>query len=318
MTSAKPWLSNAWKTVRPSLRENLGLKLLAFACALVLYGYVHGAQNAQRIMAVDLVVLMPPPTENRALTSDLPTSVRVSLHGPRSLVSDLRSEDLGNLQLDLRSAKPGRIPLEPTMLNIPGGVIVDSIDPPSVDIAWDEITTRDVNVQVFVTGEPLTGLTVNAQPTVEPPTVRATGPKQIVDAMRVARAEPFDVSGVGEGIHSRSLTLDRPPRRVQYDRQSVTATVEISRKLIERVFSKVKVQVVGANRATAMPAMVDVRVNGPPDIVKALRPEQIVPRVTLTDLGPNLAKPSSVALPVVLELDNVEVSVVPKTVIVKW
>ncbi len=318
MTARAARLSAAWKFLRPMLRDNIGLKLLAFACAIVLFGYVHGTQNAQRIMAVDLVALLPPANENRVLTSDLPTSVRVSLHGPRSLVSDLRSEDLGTLQLDLRSAKPGRIPLEPSMLNIPGGVVVDSIDPPSVDIAWDEVVTRDVNVQVFVTGEPMDGFAVKSQPTVDPQTVRATGPRQIVDALRVARAEPFDVSGVGEGIHTRTLSLDRPPRRVQYDHHTVTATVEITRKLIERMFSKVRVQVVGTNHAETLPATVDVRVVGPPDIIKALRADQIVPRVTVSELGANLARPNSVALPVVLELDNVDVSIVPKTVIVKW
>jgi len=318
MTAVASRLSTVWKTLRPMIRENIGLKIIAVACALVLYGYVHGAQNAQRVMAVDLVALLPPPNENRTLTSDLPTSVRVSLHGPRSLVSDLRSEDLGNLQLDLRSAKPGRVPLEPSMLSIPGGVIVDSIDPPSVDITWDEIITRDINVQVFVTGEPPAGLAVKGQPTVEPQAVSATGPKQVIEALRVVAAEPFDLSGVGEGIHSRSLALERPPRRVRLDRQNVTATVEVSRKLIERVFSKVRVQVVGVPRATVIPATVDVRVNGPPGVVAALRPEQIVPRVNLSELGVNLSKPNTVALPVVLELDNVDLSIVPKTVIVKW
>jgi YbbR-like protein len=308
--------AGAWRTVKPLFSHNKGLKLFSLACAIALYAFVHGAQDAQRIMAVDLVVLLPPASENRTLTTDLPTSIRVSLHGPRSLVGELRASDLGNLQLDLRSGRSGRIPLEPGMLRVPGGVIIDSIDPAALDISWDDILERPIQLQVPVTGAPADGYVVKGRATASPDTLVARGPSQIVDNLQFARAEAFDITGLQEGTHRRTLIIDRPPPRVTYDITHTTATVEIARKMRERVFSKVSVQIVGLGKATAYPSQVDVRVVGAPEYVTELRAEQIVPRVTVKDA--DVKKPGSLALPVQLEMDNVNVTIVPKTVVVKW
>ena len=192
-------------------------------------------------MAVDLMVLLPPDTENRILTTDLPTSVRVSLHGPRSIVGDMKTADLGNLQLDLRSGQSGRIALEPGMLRVPGTVVIDSIDPSSLDISWDDITERPIQIQVPITGSPAEGFVIKGKASSTPDSLLARGPAQVVNNLHVVRLEPFDISGLTDGTHRRTLVLDRTPSRVVYDATHATATVEIVRKLRERVFSKVPV-----------------------------------------------------------------------------
>lgn len=307
-----------WRAVKPAFARNIGLKLFSLACAIALYAFVHGAQDAQRIMAVDLVVLLPPASENRTLTTDLPTSIRVSLHGPRSIVGELRSSDLGNMQLDLRSGRSGRIPLEPGMLRVPGGVAIDSIDPSTLDIAWDDVIERPIQVQVPITGAPAEGFVVKGRASALPESLLARGPSQVVDNLQVARVEPFDITGLTDGTHRRTLVIDRPPSRVTYDATHATATLEIVRKLRERVFSKIPVQIVGVGRAIALPSQVDVRVLGAPDYVSDLRAEQIVPRVTIKEPDTGAKKGNSLALPVELELDNVQVTIVPKSVVVKW
>lgn len=316
MKLVAPTRATAWRSFKPLITNNIGLKLFSLACAIALYAFVHGAQDAQRIMAVDLVVLLPPASENRTLSTDLPTSIRVSLHGPRSLVADLRASDLGNMQLDLRSGRSGRIPLEPEMLRVPGGVTIDSIDPAALDISWDDVIERDIKVQVPVTGAPAEGFVVKGRAAAAPDSLRARGPSQIVDNLQVARVEAFDLIGLQEGTHRRTLSLDRPPPRVSYDTTHVTATVDIARKMRERLFSKVTVQVVGVGRATVLPTQVDVRVIGPPELVADLRLDQIVPRVTVKDV--DITKPNAVELPVEVGLDNIQSTVQPKTVVVKW
>ncbi len=306
-----------WRAVKPAFTRNLGLKLFSLACAIALYAFVHGAQDAQRIMAVDLVVLLPPASQNRTLTTDLPTSIRVSLHGPRSIVGDLRASDLGNMQLDLRTGRSGIIPLEPGMLRVPGGVAIDSIDPSTLSISWDDVVERPIQVQVPVTGAPADGFVVKGRAAATPDTLMARGPSQVVGNLQVARVEAFDISGLTDGVHRRTLVVERPPPRVTYDVTHATASVEIARKLKERVFSKIPVQIVGVARATALPSLVDVRVTGAPDYVSDLRVDQIVPRVTVKEADAT-KKPSTLALPIELEIDGVQVTVIPKTVVVKW
>ncbi len=306
------------RLLKPIVSQHLGLKLFSLACAFVIYAFVHGTQDAQRNMAVDLVVLLPPDTVHRILVTPLPTSVRVTLHGPRSLLDGLHPEDLGSFQVDLRSGRSGRIPLEPSMLSVPPGTTVSMIDPQALDIVWDDVIERDIAIQVSITGEPTEGFVVKGPPDINPRAVHARGPRQVVDALQLARAESFDVTHLSEGVHQRILAIDRGPPQVTYDTANATVTVEISRKLLERVFRNVPVHVVGAPRAVAIPAHVDVRVVGPPDVVKPLRPEQIVPRIDLKELGANLAQPNSMALPLTFEIDSAKTYITPSTVIVKW
>ena len=145
----------------------------------------------------------------------------------------------------------------------------------------------------------------------------ARGPSQIVDNLQVARVEAFDITGLKDGTHRRTLVIDRAPPRVVYDTMHVTATVEIARKMRERVFSKINVQVIGVGRAKAFPSQVDVRVVGAPEFVTELRADQIVPRVTVKE-SDSTKKSGSVELPVELGMDDVDVSIVPKTVVVRW
>ncbi len=308
----------AWSAVKPMFTNNIGLKLFSLACAIALYAFVHGAQDAQRIMAVDLVVLLPPASENRTLSTDLPTSVRVSLHGPRSLVADLRPSDLGNMQLDLRSGRSGRIPLEPGMLRVPGGVTIDSIDPSALDISWDDLVEKTIKVQIPVTGLPAEGFVQKGRPSAAPDALQARGPSQIVDNLQYVQAEAFDVTNLKTGTHQRTLVIDRAPPRVSYDISHTTATVEIVRKMRERVFSEVVVRVVGVPRADTEPNQVDVRVVGPPEVVSELRAGQIVPHVTVPDDQINPNQGNSLFLPVEVDLQDVEASCRPKSVVVTW
>ena len=57
-----------------------------------------------------------------------------------------------------------------------------------------------------------------------------------------------------------------------------------------------------------------MRLTCPPEVVRALRPEQIVPRVQAA--GP--ADHGSEVLPVELAIDQCEVHLTPSTVIVRW
>jgi YbbR domain-containing protein len=313
---ASPKLS--FKAFKPLFTENIGLKIFSFACAFVIYAFVHSTQEAQRNMAVDLVALLPPEGAHRILVTPLPPTVRVTLHGPRTLLDGLHPEDLGTFQVDLRSGRSGRIPLEASMLGVPAGTTVTLIDPAALDIVWDDLIEREIPLQVSLTGEPADGYLVKGAAEINPRTVHARGARQVLEAMQSVRGEPYDVSGLADGTHQRVLAIDHPPPRVAYDVATTTVTVEVARKLTERMFRAVQVHVVGSPRAVAFPPRVDVRVVGPPDIVKPLRQEQIVPRIDLKEIGAVLSTPNSMAIPVTFDVEGCKTYITPPTVVVKW
>src|SRR5258708_307218 len=91
------------------LLENLNLKLVAFGLAVVLYVLAHGSQDAQRSISVGLEFLPPPENANRVLVSPIPPHLRATLRGPRSLLEDLRADDIESVRVDVRSGVQKRV-----------------------------------------------------------------------------------------------------------------------------------------------------------------------------------------------------------------
>jgi hypothetical protein len=300
--------------VRSFLVENLNLKLLSLGFALVLYALVHASQDAQRSLLVNVVALTPSDASSRALMTPIPAQIRVTVRGPRSTLDDVHADDIGSVQADLRSGNETRFTFEPEMVRVPPGLKIEQIDPPAIDLAWEDLIVRDVSVEVGVVGTPANGFVVKSSPHADPRLVRARGPKSQVMVVQRARADAFDVTGLTEGQYTRQLAIARPEGRVTYDAQSVTATVDIGREVVERPFTKVPVSVIGRANGKAQPAEVDVRLACPPEVVRILRPEQILPRAQIT----SAADHGTDALAVVLAIDQCDVHVTPPTVIVRW
>jgi YbbR domain-containing protein len=293
--------------------ENLNLKLVSLAFALAFYSLVHGSQEAQRSLLLSVVALTPPKTSNRELVTPIPAEIRVTVRGARQTLDDLHSDDI-QVQLDLRSGTEARLTFEPSMIPVPPGIRIEQIDPPEIDLKWEERIGRDMPVEVGIVGTPASGFVVKGVPAASPSTVSARGPKSEVMVLQHARADAFDVTGLTEGSYTRQLAIDRPPARVVYDAASVSATLEIAREVIERPFTKIPVAVLGHANAKAQPPDVDVRLSCPPEVVRSLRPEQVLPRVQVT----SVADHGSDALPVELAIDRCVVHVTPPSLIVRW
>jgi YbbR domain-containing protein len=304
-------------TLRSAFLDNLGLKVVSIAIALGLYAFIHGAENAQRTLSVSVVSVMPPDSANRQLMTQLPTEVAVTLRGTRTQLDDLRADDLGTLQIDMRNGNVTHLDLDPTMFHVPAGLTVEQIYPPTIDLRWDDVITRPIPVQVSRTGEVAQGFQVKGLITTDPVAINARGPQSIVDVIQYARTAPFDVSGLTEGTFQRSLALDRPPKLVVYEVDTVVATIEVSRELVSRTFDR-KVEVVGLPRARTTPPAVTVRITGAPEDVNAMTPEAIVPRVEPKTANVDATQPGSAYLDVLVDVSRVEAEVNPPKVLVKW
>jgi hypothetical protein len=299
--------------LRSWFTENLNLKLLSVVSALVLYSLVPRAQDAQRSISASVVVQLPRDSGSRLLVDQTPPQVRLLLRGPIAALDDLHADDL-TIQVQLTSTLERAVKLDPKMVHVPPSVRVEAFDPGSVELVWEDVITRDVPIQVSVLGAPAPGFMIKGAPVAEPAVVRAHGPKSEVLNLQYARAAAFEVNGLTEGTYPRQLLIDAPPPRVTYDKNSVTVTTEVTREMVERPFIKLPVVVVGQAKAKTLPAEVDVRLVCPPEILRALRPEQVVPRVE----EPSTEKSGSEALPVIVQVDRCEVHVMPATVVVRW
>lgn len=306
-----------WEKIRAAVTENLNLKVLSFGLALVLYSLVHGGQDARRSIVVDLEVSLPNESSDQILVGSIPPSIRISLRGSNQTIDNLRAASMP-VQLDLRSQHPSRIVFDPKMVRVPDGVNVEieQFEPSSIDLRWEQRIERDVPVQVSVVGAPADGFVVKGSLVAEPKMVRVQGPQSDVMVLQFVRVDAFDVRGLSEGSYPRNLAVDRLSLspRLRVEPGSVVVTAEVTREVVERVFQRLPVALVGVAKGKSTPAEVDVRLICPPDIVRSLRPEQVVPQATIASKEPS----GSQAVPVQVRIDKCDAFVIPREVVARW
>ncbi len=313
------WVLGLWVIVT----QNLGLKLLSLVFSLGLFGFLHAQEERQqRTIPVGVVLRLPPESSERELMTAIPASVHVTVRGPTRAIDELYRAGLPPIEVDLRGGNRGVLNFDPKGLRVPRDVDIAIIDPPTIALEWQNVITRRIPLQASITGKPAEGYVVRGEPEVEPTHANVRGPASLVEVMQFLRLAAFDVSGLTEGAHRRRIATDPTPNRVSLlgPSQNPLVSVAIARRLSEVKFANRPIEVVGIAGGQASPRSVDVTVVGPPEIVRALRAEQVVPRVELPP-RPNGERPEKHgALPgrVTVDIASAECEVQPPTVTVRW
>lgn len=320
MTALLSWVASFLKE---SFTENIGLKALSLSIAVGLFAILYGKQDEQ-LRTLPVTVVLRPPAEgsDRELMTSIPPNIHLTLRGPARALDRAAQEGLLPIEIDLRQGNKEQIIFDPRQFKLPPDLKVSIIDPPSIDLDWEDIVVREIPVQASISGQPASGYVVKGEPEPDPATLAARGPRSLVEVVQSARLAPFDVSGLSEGVHRRRIALDAPPPRVKFiGPSSVNVTVTIARRLAEVHFDSRPVEVAGVASATSTPRTVNVVVYGPPEVVHSLKPDQVVPRADLSKLtGLDLKEQRHGAAVVRLsvELTRAEVEIQPPSVNVKW
>jgi YbbR domain-containing protein len=320
MTALLAWLVNF---LRESFTENIGLKALSLSMAVGLFAILYGKQDEQ-LRTLPVTVVLRPPAEDadRELMTAIPPNIHLTLRGPARALDRAAQEGLLPVEIDLRQGNKEQIVFDPRQFKLPPDLKVSIIDPPSIDLDWEDVVVREIPVQASISGQPATGYVVKGEPEPDPATIAARGPRSLVEVVQSARLAPFDVSGLSEWVHRRRIALDAPPPRVKFiGPSSVNVTVTIARRLAEVHFDSRPVEVSGVASGTSTPRTVNVVVYGPPEVVHSLKPDQVVPRADLTKVtGLDLKEQRHGAAVVRLSLDltRAEVEIQPPSVNVKW
>src|SRR6476646_2548629 len=92
-----------WERLKTLLTENLNLKLLSFAFALVLYSLVHSGQDSRGSLSVDLEVNLPPESGDKVFVGSIPRDVRIFVRGSTQTIDNLRGGSV-HMILDLQDS----------------------------------------------------------------------------------------------------------------------------------------------------------------------------------------------------------------------
>lgn len=292
--------------IRRFFTDNLGLKASAVGIAILMFSLVHGAEDMERNVYVGVVVQPPSDAQDMILVTEIPDRVRVRLKGSRARLNAIRQENLPPVDVSLKTKEESRYYFEKEMFDLPTGVSVMQVVPPSLVFKWVPRAVRALPVEVSLDGKLPDGLEWAGEPEVFPETMDVDGPRDVVNSMRAVRSMEFDVSELEDGVVRREVPLVGAPANTTFEAQTVLVTLRVQPKMAERVLSPLRVDAEGVVPRALRPRAITARIRGPESVVDALNPASVLAIVNLSDAP---LKKGSVAVPVELRglPDEIEV-----------
>jgi len=269
-------------SIRLFFTENLGLKASAVGIAILMFSLVHGAEDMERNVYIGVVVQPPPDARDMILVTEIPDRVRVRLKGSRARLNAIRQENLPPVDVTLKTKDESRYYFEKEMFDMPTGVSVMQVVPPSLVFKWVPRATRELPVEISLDGKLAPGLEWAGEAEVFPGTIEVDGPRDVVNSMRTVRSMEVDVSELEEGVVQREVPLVGAPANTSFEAQTVLVTLRVRPKLKERVLSPLRVDAEGVVPRALRPRAITARIRGPETMVDQINPASVLAIVNMT------------------------------------
>ncbi len=188
--------------MRKSLRNNLGLKLLAFLFAFLLWLIVVNIDNpvmSKTFSGIPVIVehseILTEQKKTYQIVDDT-QNVSVTVSAKRRTLSKIKAEDI-IVTADIKEMYlDSQIPLEAVVIGYEGSYESAWTSPRNLQIQIEENISRTSNITPMATGEVRDGFVLGNLQT-EPETVTINGSESLVNRISKVVAE-VDVSGLGE------------------------------------------------------------------------------------------------------------------------
>ena len=265
--------------------ENIGLKLVSVALAILIWLTVSGEQIAERSLRVPLEFRNIPSALE--VVGDQPSAVDVRVRGHSGILARLQPGDIV-ATLNLASARPGRrlFHLLTSDVEVPFGVDVAQVAPPTIALEFERSATKAVAIVPAIDGEPAPGYSVRRVSS-DPASVDVIGPESRIRSLTEAITEPVELNGatttvrdlVTVGVADASVRLKQP--------RTARVTVEITTAPIERAIDGVPIRTRNAppNLTVQLtPTVVRLHVRGPAEQLRKVQTDTVETFVDLAGL----------------------------------
>lgn len=266
------------------MTRNLGLKALSLLIAIVLAYVVNSDRNTSVITVIIPVEIQNIPT-GKVLVAPSRRELQVTLRGPTFIVGPISSSPpVARVRMPETVSQRFKATFTPGDFSLPNGVDVLSIEPPDLELMFDDLVTRDVYVEVPRMGRlrddyKLDGIEL------DPQTVTLTGPANEVKDVQRVETSPIDLGAFGE-TREIELALRPPGILVSVQPRRVLAKIRVSPQLREKRFVGRPVEVrlgAGAKASDVAPRVVDVIVSGPAPMFESLDASAVLPYVRVAE-----------------------------------
>jgi YbbR domain-containing protein len=247
--------------IHGALFDNVGLKFLSMVLAITVFLLVNTDRDREITVRVGVSYTLP---DDRVLVSDRLDEVFVTIKGSWRRLRKFDARELERVNIDLRRAPSGDVPITPEMVHVPSELTVESIQPRSVRVAWDKRVERVVEVQPQVEGTPQHGYKVfDVKAT--PATIKVRGAEVAIDDMPPLKTQKVFVDGRAESF---TATVDAVPTGTVevVGSPQVQVHVSIDESLVNSKLADLKIGVRGDGvdpaKWTIDPPTIDVTLTG--------------------------------------------------------
>lgn len=247
--------------VRGALLDNVGLKFLSLVLAITVFLLVNTDRDREISARVGVSYTLP---DDKVLVSDRLEEVRITVKGPWQRLRKFDERELDRVNLDLRRAPTGEIPITTDMIHVPSGLQVTSISPRTVRVAFERRVEKLIEVSPQLVGRPQHGYIV-AEATSQPATIKLRGAESTLAALSQVHTHGVSVEGRTESFTTETEVV--PPDAVETaGSPQVVVQVAIEEALVTRKLPGLAVAVRGDGidpaKWTVTPGSVDLTLTG--------------------------------------------------------
>lgn len=302
-----------WSFLKGVLVDNLALKALSLGLAVVLFLIVRADKAA--VASGYVVVEYQFDESTSVMVTKPPLQLRISVRGPWSKVNRFDDRTIQPLRIKAEVGKRQVLAFQPDMIELPRGLRVVAISPPSAEIQVERLLERKVPVTVRLVGDPAQGYALQGQPRLNPDTVLLRGPESALERLAAS------------GLLLPVLDVTNAEKAVEVSREVITALPEHTRALTsmqvrvhqqvvaqsgERAFAEVAVVPTGFKEHSQVPVLdlpaVGVWLDGPMPVLHGIDPKSLT---LVVDFSQETARLSGLPMRIKKALEPANVRGVP-------
>jgi hypothetical protein len=228
--------------------------------------------------------------------------------------------------VDLSKLTDGEYVFSEDLVQLPPGLRVTSINPPSIRLSFEERAAKVVAVKPLFDGQPARGYALG-EVSITPSHVTVRGPRSIVDAMSEVQTRPISVDGLTAGSEERVPLAPIEPHVTVVERQNIDVRFRIVEDLGMLALGPLRVliqpapgsQLAVPGTATTQPGKVKLLLRGPKNTLDRIDPADVAAYVTwhsgdVRSGQPREARVIVEGVPpgVAIEVDPRDVTIVPR------
>ncbi len=286
-------MTSSWSKAKAFFTRNAGMKGLAILLATVTFYAIRGATGFEIHYDVPLEILVEP---GIAILEKETPKVRVTFRGAPEDLSRLEQQRLKAVvrPKDVTLTGPQAVEILPRHIEGAPGASIQKIKPNSVLVTFDREVQKEVLIEKPITqGTPLIG---RAELDYTPKVVTLRGSQFRLRELASVGTEPVDVDGRVESF-SKTVRVLAPSDKwvMQVDPEEIEVAVTIVTELVTMVLSnKTVLAIMEPGSETGVPfdpPHVTVTLEGRPDIIDDIDPQQVQVFASCLDLDPTSTNP---------------------------